>query len=268
MCVVDLCISVLASVSVYRFVYLCECVCHVQGGCAMAMPSGSSRRKNQWAGGAHRQRCLLTSPCRLLFCQDPWSKDWRACVHVCVCVRMCVLRAAGMHCDHYNSQWLWQRGSGAVDTAYAQGDNWLADWLSYRLATVPTASTSLMNPNLLIQPDFTLYTRPARWSWYVCIASGKATSLNYLFALKVVINFAEVSLLFKWIQNSGQRACFWNGNIWNCCYKMKPVYSNITGELSFALTCKLLQQRKSCVCVFMCDYPKCVSGSGGKERTS
>lgn len=34
-------------VSIDLCIFVCVCVCHGQGGCVMAVPSGSSRRKNQ-----------------------------------------------------------------------------------------------------------------------------------------------------------------------------------------------------------------------------
>lgn len=72
-----------------------------------------------------------------------------------------------------------------MDTAYAQGDNWLADWLSYLLAGTLTASAPLINPDPLIQTDVDLDVRPALRSRLVSIASGSTTSLNYLFTLEL-----------------------------------------------------------------------------------
>lgn len=84
-----------------------------------------------------------------------------------------------------------------MDTAYAQGDNWLADWLSYWPAGTLTVSPPLINSDPLIQTDFALDVRPTLCSRLVSIASDKTKSLNYLFALKVAINFAAVLPLFK-----------------------------------------------------------------------
>lgn len=167
----------------------------------MAVPSGSSRRKNQWAGGAHRQRCLLTSPRRLLFCQDPWSEDRRE--SVCVCVSLCAERFWCTVIIRIHNGF----DSGALVQWTQHMPREITGWLTGYLTGWPaplTAPTRLINPIPSIQTDFALdVSRALELTFLYCIRQDRKSEL--FVCSQVVINFAAVLLLFKWIQSSREK---------------------------------------------------------------
>ncbi len=128
------------------------------------------------------------------------------CVSVCVCVCVCVC-VDRLGCtviirihNGFDSGALeqWTQHMPREITGWLTG--YLTGWLVRK-----TASPLLINSDPLIQTDCALDIRPTLCSRLVSIASGKTTSLNYLFALKVGIHFAAVSPLFKRIQNVRER---------------------------------------------------------------